>query len=104
MSFIISGDTHGMIDIGKIVKFFDEHEGEYTSEDYLIICVDVGVCGFYPSEEAETRSVLRNLPVTILFVDGDHENFEQLNSYGIDTWNGRKVHFVESGIIHLMRG
>ena len=68
MSFIISGDTHGMIDIGKIVKFFDEHEGEYTSEDYLIICGDVGVCGFSASEEAETRSVLRNLPVTILFV------------------------------------
>ena len=61
MSFIISGDTHGMIDIGKIVKFFDEHEGEYTSEDYLIICGDVGVCGFSASEEAETRSVLRNL-------------------------------------------
>lgn len=78
MSFIISGDTHGMIDIGKIVKFFDEHEGEYTSEDYLIICGDVGVCGFSASEEAETRSVLRNLPVTILFVDGNHENLNNL--------------------------
>lgn len=41
MSFIIAGDTHGMIDINKIVKFFNEHEGEYTSEDYLIICGDV---------------------------------------------------------------
>lgn len=40
MSFIIAGDTHGMIDINKIVKFFNEHEGEYTSEDYLIICGD----------------------------------------------------------------
>lgn len=37
MSFIISGDTHGTIDIGKIVSFFDEHEGEYTEDDYLII-------------------------------------------------------------------
>ena len=44
-----------MIGINKIVKFFNEHEGEYTSEDYLIICGDVGVCGFYASEEAETR-------------------------------------------------
>ena len=41
MSFIIAGDTHVMIDINKIVKFFNEHEGEYTSEDYLIICGDV---------------------------------------------------------------
>lgn len=104
MSFIISGDTHGMLDIGKIVAFFDEHEGEYTSEDYLIICGDVGVCGFSASEEAETRSIFRDLPVTTLFIDGNHENFEQLNSYGVDTWNGGKVHFVESKIIHLMRG
>ena len=81
-----------MIGINKIVKFFNEHEGEYTSEDYLIICGDVGVCGFYASEEVETRRVFRNLPVTTLFIDGNHENFEQLNSYGIDIWNGGKVH------------
>lgn len=62
MSFIIAGDTHGMIDIDKIVKFFDEHEGEYTSEDYLIICGDVGMCGFSASDEAETRRVFRKLP------------------------------------------
>ena len=104
MCFIISSDTHGMIDIGKVVHFFNEHEGENTSNDYLIICGDVGVCGFSASEEAEVRNVLRSLPVTTLFVDGNHENFEQLNSYGVDTWNGGKVHFIESNIIHLMRG
>ena len=104
MSFIISGDTHGTLDLGKIVKFFDEHEGEYHDDDYLIICGDVAVCGFIASDEAETRKVLRNLPVTTLFVDGNHENFEQLNSYYVDTWNGGKAHFIESRIIHLMRG
>ena len=76
MSFIISGDTHGTIDIGKVVKFFCEHGDEYTSDDYLIICGDVGVCGFSASDEANTREALKNLPVTILFVDGNHENFE----------------------------
>lgn len=104
MSFIISGDTHGMIDIGKIVQFFDNHEGKYTSDDYLIICGDVGVCGFRVSEEAEVRNVLKNLPVTTLFIDGNHENFEHLNAYSVEIWNGGKVHFIESNIIHLMRG
>ena len=92
MSFIISGDTHGVVDIGRIVKFFDKHEGEYTSQDYLMICGDVSVCGSPASEEAETRSIFRTFPVTILFAEGNHENFEQLNSYGIDIWNGGKVH------------
>lgn len=30
MSFIISGDIHGTLDIGKLVKFFQEHEEDYS--------------------------------------------------------------------------
>ena len=104
MSFIIAGDTHGTLDIGKIIHFFEGREDIFTKEDYLIICGDVGVCGFSAVSEAETRSILRGLPVTTLFIDGNHENFEQLNSYGVDIWNGGKVHFIEDDIIHLMRG
>ena len=104
MSFIIAGDTHCTLDIAKLVNFFEDHEGEYTSDDYLIILGDVGVCGFVASEEARARSIIRDFPVTTLFVDGNHENFEQLNSYAVDIWNGGKVHFVESNMIHLMRG
>ena len=84
-----------MIGINKIVKFFNEHEGEYTLEDYLIICGDVGVCGFYASEEAETRRVFRNLPVTTLFIDGNHENFVRKGYRGFQrryliVWNMKR--------------
>lgn len=34
MSFIISGDTHGTLDIGKIIKFFEENEGNFN-EDFF---------------------------------------------------------------------
>ncbi|MCR5590847.1 MAG: metallophosphoesterase [Lachnospiraceae bacterium] len=104
MAFIITGDTHGTLDIGKVVRFFAEHEGEYTEDDYLIILGDVGVCAFTPSVEKETRQILRDLPVTVLFIDGNHEHFEMLNNYPVDHWMGGKVHIIEPGIIHLMRG
>lgn len=104
MGFILAGDIHGTKDLKKISDFFEQHEDEYTKEDYLIICGDVGVCGFSASDEADTRSILRELPVTTLFIDGNHENFEQLNSYGVETFCGGKVHFIENDIIHLMRG
>ena len=105
MSFAIAGDTHGTLDLTKVVQYYEGREDEFNKDDdYLIILGDVGVCGFSASVEAETRSVLRDLPVTTLFIDGNHENFEQLNSYPVDEWNGGKVHFVESDIIHLMRG
>ena len=104
MAFIISGDIHCTLDIDKLVRYFEEHEGEFTSEDYLIICGDVGVCGFSSAQEEETRRILRGFPVTTLFIDGNHEDFGQLNSYGIENWKGGKVHFIEDKIIHLMRG
>lgn len=103
MAFIITGDIHGTIDIEKVVRFFEEHD-EFTEEDYLVICGDVGVCGFSAEREMKTRKILQNLPVTTLFVDGNHEHFEHLNAYSIEVWNGGKVHFVESNIIHLIRG
>ena len=104
MSFIITGDTHGTLDIWKLERFFAGRDDEFTKDDYLIICGDACICGFLASEEAAARSIIRGLPVTTLFIDGNHENFEQLNSYAVETWNGGKVHFIESNIIHLMRG
>ncbi len=104
MSIYITGDTHGTFDLRKVVYFFNGREDEFSWDDYLMFCGDVGVCGFMASDEAKTRDILRNLPVTVLFVDGNHENFEQLNSYAVEIWNGGKVHFIESNIIHLMRG
>ena len=104
MSFVITGDTHGTTDIGKVVQFLGEHEDEYTKDDYLIICGDVGVCGFDPEMEKETRRILRELPVTVLFIDGNHEHHQRLADYPVDEWMGGKVHFIEPEIIHLMRG
>ena len=105
MAFIISGDIHGTLDIGKLIRYFDGKEDKYSKEeDYLIICGDVGVCAFVREESVATRDVLRSLPVTTLFVDGNHENFPELNSYKAEEWNGGKVHFIEDNIIHLMRG
>ena len=104
MAFFITGDIHGTINIHKLQRFFLGRENEFSKEeDYVIICGDVGVCGF-SAEEVETRRILRELPVTTLFIDGNHENFEQLNSYAEEEWNGGKVHFIENDIIHLMRG
>ena len=44
------------------------------------------------------------LPFTILFADGNHENFDLLASYPITQWHGGKVQFIRKNIIHLMRG
>ena len=41
---------------------------------------------------------------TILFVDGTHENFDLLEQYPIEEWNGGKVRKIRDNVLYLMRG
>lgn len=98
----ITGDTHGGHDFMKLVKFSDTHP-ELTKQDYMIIAGDFGGV-WSPKTLERDLNPYQSLPFTVLFVDGNHENFDMLNSYPVETWNGGKVHFVKPDIIHLMRG
>ena len=102
MSIFVCGDIHSMLDIHKLDGFIGRED--LNENDYLIICGDTGICGFSKEQEDLTREYLRNLPMTVLFADGNHEQFDALNAYSVDEWHGGKVHMIEPGIIHLMRG
>lgn len=102
MSIFVCGDIHSTLDINKLDPFTDRED--LDENDYLIICGDTGICGFSREQERATREYLRELPMTILFVDGNHEGFDALLSYREDEWHGGKVHIIEPGMIHLMRG
>lgn len=47
---------------------------------------------------------MRDLPCTILWVDGNHENFNALEKYPVEEWHGGKVHRIRENVLHLMRG
>lgn len=40
----------------------------------------------------------------MLFVDGNHENFDLIETFSIEEWCGGKIHKIRPNIIHLMRG
>ncbi|APU60766.1 metallophosphoesterase family protein [Clostridium botulinum] len=97
----VTGDTHIPIDIEKL-NFLDCKN--LTKDDYVIICGDFGAIWNNSKQELYWREWLNNKPWTTLFVDGNHENFDLLNSYKVEEWYGGKVHFITENIIHLMRG
>ena len=104
-NLIICGDTHGTIDTDKLFAFFAKKENNhYNKNDYLLIAGDVGACGFEDHIETMTRKILDMLPVKVLFIDGNHENFEKLNNLPIEEWHGGKTHKITDNIRHLMRG
>lgn len=95
----ITGDMHG--DISRIK---DPALRKLKRDDYLIVCGDFGFIWDGSEEEEAKLKKLRRKKFTILFVDGENENFTLLENYPEEIWNGGKVHRIADNILHLMRG
>lgn len=95
----ITGDTHGNIDFPKLKDYFSKIY--VTENDYLIILGDAGIIW---SENDCYILDYAYLGLTVLFVDGNHENFELLNRFPIVELNGAKCHRIYKNIYHILRG
>ena len=103
----VTGDTHGEYDVRKLKSDRFTEGNDLTKNDYLIICGDFGfVWNDLPdSKEEYWLEWLEKRPYTVLFVDGNHENFHALNTrFPVKEWNGGKVHVLRPHVLHLMRG
>lgn len=99
----ITGDPHG--DISRFYELYYNHgEGHWTKDDILIFCGDWGFLFLNNKTENSFLDDLSSRPYTICFVDGNHENFDAINTYPIIEWNGGKAHQIRKNIFHLMRG
>ncbi len=100
---IITGDTHNTYDGRRLNPENFDYSG-LTKDDYILIAGDFGYVWRGDDRDDPELDKLSSLPVTILFVDGNHENFDALDSYEQKDWHGGKVHFIRPDIIHLLRG
>ncbi len=102
----ITGDTHADFTYRFNVENFPEQR-EMTKDDYVIICGDFG--GVW-NEDRESKNEkywldwFEERSYTLLFVDGNHENFDRLYEYPVMEWHGGKVHKLRPHVLHLMRG
>lgn len=103
----ITGDCHS--DFRKFNTTVFPEQKEMTKDDYVIICGDFGGIWYQEnSKEIKNENYwldwLDSKPFTTLFVDGNHENMNRLNSYPVKEWHGGKVHEIRQSVLHLMRG
>ena len=95
----ITGDTHGLIDFQKLKDYF---KTRYVShKDILIILGDAGIV--WSEEECYLREYSLLGP-TVVFLDGNHENFTLLDRFPTVERFGAKVHYLCEGIYHVLRG
>lgn len=98
----ITGDTHAQW-VKRTNKNVFTEQKELTKNDYLIICGDFGIWDWSKREEHDL-DILENKRFTTLFVSGNHENYDKLDSLPVSMWHGGKVNFLRPSVIHLMRG
>lgn len=108
MSVYVTGDIHGWLDIGKLTPERWPAGEALRRSDYLVICGDFGLVWTDPPTLEEKFFVdwLDNRPWTTLFIDGNHENYDLLDSFPTQEWRGGTVSRLPGckNILHLHRG
>ena len=103
----ITGDCHK--DFSRFTLENFSEQGSMTRDDYVIICGDFGGVWWnrYDTGAAVDKfdlNWLQDKPFTTLFVDGNHENFDELYQYPVKGWGGGRVRELRPNVLHLMRG
>lgn len=104
----VTGDTHG--EEGRFRYLDSPMEKLLTEGDKLIVCGDFGYISDDSYRERMFLRFMAEKPYQILWVDGNHENFDLINEYPVEEWCGGEVHVIRRDkagipkIIHLMRG
>lgn len=102
----ITGDTHSDFKHRFNTTNFPEQKN-MCKDDFVLICGDFGGIWNYESESKEEKHWLdwfEERSYTLLFIDGNHENFDRLYNYPEKEWHGGKVHVIRPHVLHLMRG
>ena len=95
----ITGDTHGDLNRFKHPMF-----RKIKKRDTLIICGDFGFIWDGCKKEKRILKWLGKRRYDVLFVDGVHENFDELEKYETEDWCGGKTRRISGKLRHLMRG
>ena len=97
--FYVTGDTHG--DFRKLGK----RHVPATYGDYVIICGDMGLLWDKDKTLDYNLKWLSNVKYTLLWVQGNHENYDMIEEYPVTTWHGGKVRqIIKDKVILLERG
>lgn len=100
----ITGDTHGnFARFSK--KSLIRQQVELTDRDFVIVCGDFGLCWARDKTFEYNCKLFSNKQYTVLWVSGNHENYDMIEEFPIELWHGGKVrHIVRNKVILLERG
>lgn len=99
----LTGDTHGHIDSGRLIGS-EAKKNRFRETDTLIILGDFGGVWYGGTRDEYLLDAYAELPCTVFFIDGNHENFDLLFKYPEVIQNGARCHQIRPNLFHVMRG
>ncbi len=96
---LITGDVHG-----DFTRFKDKRLNKLRKSDALIICGDFGMIWDGSRKEKALLKRLGRRRYSILFVEGSHENFAELEKYPTEEWCGGLTRKISGNLRQLIRG
>lgn len=100
----VTGDCHGSFRRFER-KNLENAPFSLGAGDYVIICGDFGLLWEEGKElEFNLHTFFGNKKFTILWVPGNHENYNLIGTYPVTEWNGGKVRKMTDNLIMLERG
>lgn len=102
MSIYLTGDTHGGITAQKLRSKNFKEGTTLSKKDYIIILGDFGV--WKDKKAQEFLNWLDNKNFTTLFVEGNHEDYNYLNSFPKVKMFGSEVRQINNSVYQLLRG
>ena len=98
----ITGDCHG--DFNKFARKQRE-KLDIKPDDFVIICGDVGLLWADDKTLQYNLDFFKTVPFTILWIGGNHDNYNMIEQYPLSDWHGGKVRqIIPNKVIYLERG
>ncbi len=100
----MTGDTHA--DFSRFSKkHLEAKRLNFTEKDYVIVCGDFGLCWANDRTFDYNCKIFAQKPYTLLWIQGNHENYDMIEEFPIEEWHGGKVrHIIRDKVILLERG
>lgn len=103
--WFVTGDCHGSLT--KILQFIWKFD--LGSESNVIVCGDMGI--FWDKDQKDAKASIANYErycngVNLYWIDGNHENFDIINSWGTKNIynNSEHIHYCPRGTILNING
>ena len=102
MALYVTGDCHGE---WRKLRLFSVQQN-LTEDDFIIVCGDFGIWDDSDGRERKALNKLAEIRPTVVFVSGNHENFDRLYSNEFETieFHGGKAQRIGRNVYHLLRG